>query len=40
LYGIVRGLQGYIECNDCDAVVRTLPVADLTQALNEMEASQ
>jgi hypothetical protein len=39
LYGIVRGQQGYIECNDCEVVVRTLPAADLKQALNEMEAS-
>jgi ribosomal protein S27E len=30
--------RGYIECNDCDAVIRTLPAADLRQALNEMEA--
>jgi uncharacterized protein (DUF983 family) len=39
LYGIVRGDQGYIECNDCDALVRAMPAADLKQVLNEMEAS-
>ena len=39
LYGIVRGEQGYIECNDCDAVIRTMPAAALRVALSEMEAS-
>jgi hypothetical protein len=39
LYGLVRDGQGYIECNDCDAVVRTVPAAQLRQTLNEMEAS-
>jgi hypothetical protein len=38
-YGIVRGDQGFIECNDCDAVIRVLPAADLRQTLNEMESS-
>jgi len=39
LYGLVRDGQGFIECNDCDAVVRTVPAAELRQTLNEMEAS-
>ena len=38
LYGIIRGAEGFIECNDCDAVIRTLPAADLRHALNEMES--
>jgi hypothetical protein len=39
LYGLVRGDEGYIECNDCDAVVRTVPAAELRQTLNEMEST-
>ena len=39
LFGIVRDL-GYIECNDCDVVIRTVPAADLQRTLNEMELSQ
>jgi hypothetical protein len=38
LYGIVCGDEGYIECNDCDGVIRTIPPDQLRQALNEMEA--
>jgi hypothetical protein len=30
--------QGYIECNDCDAVIRRVPADQLRQTLNEMEA--
>jgi hypothetical protein len=39
LYGLVRDGQGFVECNDCDAVVRTVPAAELRQTLNEMGAS-
>jgi hypothetical protein len=39
LYGLVReDGQGYIECNDCDAVIRKMPADQLQQTLNEMEA--
>jgi hypothetical protein len=38
LYGLVRGDQGYIECNDCDAVIRTVLPDQLRQTLDEMEA--
>ena len=37
LYGIVRGDRSFIEYNDCGAVVRTLPTADLQKTSNEME---
>ncbi len=37
LYAIVRGERGCIECNDCDAAVRTVPAAELQQTLTEME---
>jgi hypothetical protein len=39
LFGVVRGDQGSIECNDCDAMIRTVPADQLRQTLNEMEAA-
>src|SRR5713226_8156600 len=37
LNGIIRGDQADIVCNECEAVIRTVPVADLRQILDEME---
>ena len=37
LYGVIHGSRAEILCNECGAVVRTLPAAELQQALNEME---
>jgi hypothetical protein len=37
LNGIVRGEQADIVCNECDAVVRTVPAANLQQTLADME---
>src|ERR1044071_9714178 len=39
LNGISRGEQADIVCNECDAVVRTVPAAELQQTLTEMELS-
>jgi hypothetical protein len=38
VYGLVRGDEGYIECNDCDAVIRTVAPDQLRHALNTMES--
>jgi hypothetical protein len=38
-FGLVRGEEGFIECNDCDAVMRVVPAAELRQTLNQMEAT-
>ena len=37
LLGITRGAEADIICNECLATIRTLPAADLDQALNELE---
>jgi hypothetical protein len=37
LQGIVRGDAGQIVCNECGAVVRTLPPVELQKTLREME---
>jgi hypothetical protein len=37
LFGIGRGDQADIVCNECNAIVRTVPVADLERTLREME---
>ena len=37
LAGVIRGDRVYIECNDCDDVIRTLPAADLQRTFDEME---
>ena len=37
LYGITLGNQAAIVCNECEAVIRTVPAADLQQVLTEME---
>jgi predicted RNA-binding Zn-ribbon protein involved in translation (DUF1610 family) len=39
LDGIVRGDQADIVCNECNAVVRRVPSAELRRALSEMELS-
>jgi hypothetical protein len=37
LTGIIRGEAADIECNECAAVIRTVPAIELQQALTEME---
>ena len=37
LNGVIRGDDAEIVCNECAAVVRTVPAADLRGALDEME---
>ena len=37
LNGIVRGEQAAIVCNECGALIRTVPTADLQQTLTDME---
>jgi hypothetical protein len=37
LNGIICGEQATIVCNECDAVIRTVPTADLEQTLTDME---
>ncbi len=37
LNGIICGDQADIVCNECEAIVRTVPVADLQQTFDEME---
>lgn len=37
LYGIEQGQWADIVCNGCDAVIRTVPAAELPQVLSEME---
>jgi hypothetical protein len=39
LNGIVRGDVAEIVCNECAAVVRTVPAEELQRALDEMESS-
>jgi hypothetical protein len=39
LNGIVEGETAKIECNECGAVVRTVPASDLQRTLDEMELS-
>src|SRR5690348_3038211 len=39
LNGIVRGRQAEIACDECQAVVRTVPASDLQSTLNRMELS-
>jgi hypothetical protein len=36
LNGVMRGDEADIVCNECDAVVRTVPAAELQQTLTEM----
>jgi len=37
LNGVVRGDQADIICNECDAVIRTVPPSELRRTLDEME---
>jgi hypothetical protein len=37
LNGIIRGNQADIVCNECDAMIKTVPAADLQRTLDEME---
>ena len=37
LFGVSRGDQSDIVCNECDVIVRTVPVTDLARTLREME---
>jgi hypothetical protein len=37
LTGVIRGDQADIVCNECGALVRSVPAADLEQTLTEME---
>ena len=37
LNGIIRGDHADIVCNECDSIIRTVPSADLSQRLTEME---
>jgi hypothetical protein len=37
LVGIIRGEEAEIVCNECAAVIRTVPAAELQQTLTEME---
>jgi hypothetical protein len=37
LNGIICGEQAAIVCNECDAVIRTVPTGDLEQTLTAME---
>jgi transcription initiation factor TFIIIB Brf1 subunit/transcription initiation factor TFIIB len=37
LNGIVRGEQADIVCNECEAVIRTVPASDLQRTFDEME---
>lgn len=37
LFGIVRGDEADIRCNECEALVFTVPARDLERTLNEME---
>ena len=37
LNGVIRGHQADIVCNECAAVIRTVPVADLQRTLDTME---
>lgn len=37
LDGVVKGDHAAIVCNECRVIVRTVPVADLGKALDEME---
>jgi hypothetical protein len=37
LDGIIRGDEAEIMCNECGALVRTVPTADLERTLTEME---
>src|SRR5262249_23665092 len=39
LFGWIHGGRAYIGCSCCDAVIRTLPAAELQAVLNEMELS-
>ena len=36
---VLRGDQVDIVCNECDAVLRTVPVAEIRRTLDEMELS-
>jgi hypothetical protein len=37
LNGVIRGDQADILCNECGAIVRTVPAADLQRTFDEME---
>jgi hypothetical protein len=39
LFPVMRGDQADIVCNECAAVVRTVPAADLKRTFDEMELS-
>jgi hypothetical protein len=37
LFGVSSGDQADIVCNECNVIVRTVPVADLARTLRDME---
>jgi hypothetical protein len=37
VFGVVRGDQADIRCNECDALICTVPAPDLERTLTEME---
>lgn len=37
LNGIVRGDEGDIVCNECEAIIRRVPATELQRTLDEME---
>lgn len=37
LNGVVRGDQAHLVCNECGALIRTVPVSDLRHTLDKME---
>jgi len=37
LFGIERGDMSDITCNECGVIVRTVPAADLTRTMDQME---
>ena len=39
LNGVIRGYNADIACNECGAVIKTVPFERLRQTLDEMEAS-
>lgn len=39
LNGVIRGELADIICNECEAIVRTVPAVDLAQTFTEMELS-
>jgi hypothetical protein len=39
LKGVIGGKQAHVVCTECNAVVRTVPAAELQRTLDEMECS-